>query len=274
MLPSDQQSKITVEDLLRLKRAERPSDDFWQTFERELRQKQLTALMEKRSWWQEIPFLLSRRAYLPVGATAVLAFTLISVRFYQPAELTPTEVSIGAAQASLVGESIATTIEVPADSSMVAAINASELANQAVELDRSALHAESAVEVPASTHEVTVPMLNPTRMAESPSARSIAANLARLEQSEPELLDAVLGTRLSASARVQNASIANEEFSTVPTGSSRRARLLAQYSDRQLEPEPSAPEIVRERLTRRLDSELNDRITRVGVRGDQVSLRF
>jgi hypothetical protein len=32
---------------------------------------------------------------------------------------------------------------------------------------------------------------------------------------------------------------------------------------------------VRERLSRRLgDSELNDRITRVGLRGDQVSLKF
>ena len=56
---------------------------------------------------------------------------------------------------------------------------------------------------------------------------------------------------------------------------SKRSRLLAQYSDRQLAPEPTAPDIVRERLARRLgDPEIYDRISRLGVRGDAVSLKF
>jgi hypothetical protein len=70
----DHQSKITIEDLLRLKKVERPSADFWVTFERELRQKQLSALVEKRTSWRDIPRFFARRAYLPIGATAVLAF--------------------------------------------------------------------------------------------------------------------------------------------------------------------------------------------------------
>ena len=67
----DQRPKVTIEDLLRLKRAERPAAEFWTNFVRELRQKQLTALLEKRPWWQELPQILARRAYLPVGATAI-----------------------------------------------------------------------------------------------------------------------------------------------------------------------------------------------------------
>ena len=56
----DQNSKVTIEDLLRLKRAERPGPEFWVNFEQELRQKQLTALVQKRRWWHELPVLLLR----------------------------------------------------------------------------------------------------------------------------------------------------------------------------------------------------------------------
>src|SRR5262245_8086475 len=90
MPDSDHQSKITIEDLLRLKKVERPSADFWVTFERELRQKQLSALVEKRSGWRDIPRFFARRAYLPIGATAILAFTLASVKFYSPVPLAQT----------------------------------------------------------------------------------------------------------------------------------------------------------------------------------------
>jgi len=72
-----QRPKVTIEDLIRLKRDERPAAEFWVNFDHELRQKQLTALLEKRAWWQELPQLFMRRAYLPVGATAILAFTFV-----------------------------------------------------------------------------------------------------------------------------------------------------------------------------------------------------
>ena len=68
---------MTLEDILRLKRAERPSAEFWSQFDRELRVKQLAALVEKRPWWRTISLgrILGgvRRFHLPLGATAVLA---------------------------------------------------------------------------------------------------------------------------------------------------------------------------------------------------------
>ena len=52
----NQESKrpITLEDIIRLKRAERPPPQFWAQFDRELRAKQLAALMEKRPWWRSL----------------------------------------------------------------------------------------------------------------------------------------------------------------------------------------------------------------------------
>lgn len=77
-------SKVTVEDLLRVKRAERPSPDFWVRFEQELRAKQLAAIVEKRPWWHAWSRGLIRgsRWYLPAGATAALALSLFAVREY------------------------------------------------------------------------------------------------------------------------------------------------------------------------------------------------
>ena len=74
--------KVTLEDLLRLKREERPAPEFWSRFDRELRAKQLAALVEKRPWWQGLPAwaLNWRRFHLPLGATAVLAVTLVALR--------------------------------------------------------------------------------------------------------------------------------------------------------------------------------------------------
>ena len=78
---------MTLEDILRLKRAERPSAEFWSQFDRELRVKQLAALVEKRPWWRTISLgcILGgvRRFHVPLGATAVLAATLFSVRDFQ-----------------------------------------------------------------------------------------------------------------------------------------------------------------------------------------------
>jgi hypothetical protein len=270
MLNSEQRPKITVEDLLRLKRSERPAPEFWSTFECELRQKQLTALLEKRPWWQDIPQLLARRAYLPIGATAVLAFTLVTVKFYAPTQLVQLETPASDDSAITVNR---------ADRAPVAAVEATpsvnrrEVANTISEgragnvaMVAEAL-AQANVDVSAST--VNAPVASP----DSPSSRYIATNLDRLEKTDPELVQAVMGSRLSAPARLQTASLPLNEFASVPNNLARRSRILAQYSDRQLNPEPSAPELVRERLSRRLgDNEITDRISRIGLKGDQVSL--
>lgn len=92
-------SKVTVEDLLRVKRAERPSPDFWIRFEQELRAKQLAAIVEKRPWWHAWPRGLIRgsRWYLPAGASAALALSLFAVREYYHSPLPASDATMTAA---------------------------------------------------------------------------------------------------------------------------------------------------------------------------------
>ena len=96
-MKSDHQKPVTLEDLLRLKRAERPSPEFWSQFERELRAKQLAALVVRRPWWQTLPgraFAGLSRYHLPLGATAVLALTFFSVREYQTTTPSPSALPV------------------------------------------------------------------------------------------------------------------------------------------------------------------------------------
>ena len=263
-------SKVTIENLLRLKRAERPSPEFWSSFERELRQKQLTALLEKRPWWESVPRYFARRAYLPLGATAIIAFSLVSVRYYSPASLAQND-SRPATAAPFAGhrpEAAQTKAENVAVSSPL--INrTAPVAVQAAE----PVATVAAAAVRDASFSADLTGMQPTR--ESPSARSIAANLAKLEQSEPELMNLVLGGRLSSPARAQAASASDVELDSLANGTGKRPRLLARYNERPLNPEPTAPENVRERLARRLgDPDYTERFTQIGLKGVQVSLKF
>ena len=74
---------VTIEDLVRLKRAERPPAEFWPEWDRQLRTKQLAAILDKRPWWRDaLPRLglALGRYHLPLGATAILALTILTVR--------------------------------------------------------------------------------------------------------------------------------------------------------------------------------------------------
>lgn len=81
----DPKQPVSLEDLLHLKRAERPPESFWLEFESELRAKQLAAIVERRPWWSSwgaISRLLARQS-LPIGAAAVLALGLLSYHGYR-----------------------------------------------------------------------------------------------------------------------------------------------------------------------------------------------
>jgi hypothetical protein len=261
-------SKVSIEDLLRLKRAERPSPEFWANFERELRQKQLTALVKKRHWWHDMAVMLRPRIYLPAGAAAIVAFTLVTVRYTATTRVVESENA--APQIAAIASPIETlaAIEVGAHSTDTtephqakhqAPVPVATVQNPAVEV--------------ADVAEL-MPAMLAAREIETPSARSIAANLARLEQSEPELVNSVMGSRLSTSARVQTASVESDMEPASAADSGRKYRLIARYADRALSPEPSAPANVRERIARRLGDDLGDGISRIGVVGSRVSLKF
>jgi hypothetical protein len=71
-LPENEKSRVTLERLLQLKRSERPDAAFWDGFDRELRQRQLAALVTIRPWHDRVlrmGMMLLRRC-APVGAVA------------------------------------------------------------------------------------------------------------------------------------------------------------------------------------------------------------
>ncbi|WP_404423909.1 hypothetical protein [Nibricoccus sp. IMCC34717] len=75
--------QVTLEALLRLKRAERPSPEFWVQFDAELKRRQLAAAIEqRRPWWQFSPRLV--RFGLPVGAAAAVALSFFATRSASP----------------------------------------------------------------------------------------------------------------------------------------------------------------------------------------------
>ncbi len=248
-------AKPTLEELLRLKRAERPGPEFWAGFERELRQKQLTALVEKRRWWHVLPVLSGSRLYLPVGATAVVAFALVAVRFNTPGHLARVENTAPRIEANdpAVETLPITVVSYPRGQSRYEEPVATESAR------------------PATVARVEPVASQPAPEEISPSARSIAANLARLEQAEPELVQAVMGNRLSA-VRAQPAMHTDEREVEAANDSTPRFRLIARYAERALSPQPAAP--VREHIARRLGDDLVDDVSRIGVGGNRVSLRF
>ena len=86
MNDNPRKTTVTLEELLRLKRAEQPPAEFWTQFEHGLRAKQLAAIVEPRPWWAPFIRIGARisRYQLPVGATAILAITFLTVWEYHP----------------------------------------------------------------------------------------------------------------------------------------------------------------------------------------------
>ena len=272
MSSPESRSRITVEDLLRLKRAERPDAEFWTKFEVELRQKQLAALVRREPWWQRLPQVFARRAYVPIGAAAVLTVTLVSVRTYLPGQFAGASESVAP-----TAEMAAAPLAVPHSvASAVGARTERQLADAVDPVGESAA-VESGLQLSERLPDQTRDLVpwSARRSEDTPSARSIAANLARLEQTEPELVNALLATGRNESRSLGEAVTPVAEFAAITAVASRRNRVLSQLTDRQFTPDPSAPEVVRERLSRRLgDTELTGGWTRVGVKADRVSLKF
>lgn len=73
------QKEVKVEDLLRLKRAERPSEDFWNTFDRELHQRMLQTLVKKDPWYVQLLRGASGRIAQTVTVGAAAAFLAMLV---------------------------------------------------------------------------------------------------------------------------------------------------------------------------------------------------
>jgi len=180
--------KVTIEDLLRFKRAEKPGPEFWSHFEQELRAKQLAAIVEKRVWWRAsadvlLAWRLPLGAALAVGLVSVVAIRQVSA----PSSESPaTDVATSASVQAPTSAAVASATEKP-----VQAIAANVAASSGPMIDRgpavqvadSTPPAEPAArtadvrEIAVATAEPAVDFFSENPMSEEIALPSLAADL-------------------------------------------------------------------------------------------------
>ncbi len=268
-MKSEHPSKITLEDLLQLKRVERPSAEFWPEFEKELRAKQLAAIVQTRSSWRDLVRRKTLiRLCMPLGVAAVVAMVFSSVRSDGPqaklAEPVTGQVAIG-----LVAlDSLVENTDVRVIAGEKSASNIAVAANDVV----------SSTDAPSDVVAV-VPVVAATNNAKATNfgARTFDVNPVMQVLSEPTLVQMV-GRAISVSSQAidSRAPVAEPLAQVAMPRDNRRSRLLA-YS---VPFDPHAADSLdavrsRDRVTHRLSDEaIYDSITRLGLSGDRVSIKF
>jgi hypothetical protein len=280
MMKPESKRPIAIEDLLRLKRAERPPAEFWDEFDRSLRAKQLAALVEKRPWWQAMPRVLAgfKLYHLPIAATAVAVVAFISLR--DNSGVKASHKVAPAAQDVAVASSVAVSREARMDSVAVASQPA-ETQRMTATVDGSAPSASGITLASAATApgEISrmIPMIGASSAGvagdeQSPSARAIAANLASVRGSEPVLGRNLLNNVALAETQSSSRPAIEPLQQITPPSDRRRSNLTtAMVSMASFETPARNGDRVANRLS---EDELYDRIHRFGARGNSVSMKF
>lgn len=290
MMNQPNKRQVTIEDLLQLKRAERPAPEFWSKFERELRAKQLAAIVEKRPWWRTFSWANIARYRISLGATAVLALSLISVRQYSfsPAPAGPVRLPVDESQPAL-----ASSAPLAIDSEILGATSPLVLsAGKAADVpDRLIALAVSNVEVPRNLVAATAPSLQsndlggspsgliswlvasdtPREMDLSPAAKSIADNLAAAKEADPELANRYLGAKRGFETRALPARSKIDPLAQMRSPSNLNTqRLLASAASVRDSGGTGA------QIASRIKDErtIHEAISRFGARGDAVLFKF
>lgn len=298
--------KVTLEDLLRLKRVERPPAEFWNEFDRELRTKQLSALMAKRPWWQTLTlpvtgfFVRLGHFRIPIGAAAVLAVTFLGIRHghdgMMPAVEHESSASVGGERGSRSASSFvsADPVNPPAIGFDAASVPVAMTADQADRVDAEAeqgnLNVIVAVDAPTHleprigagqlSHMIPLLGANEVHVANTrtTSARHILANLDAREASQ--LTDALGIGLLSVAphrgfesrALPARPAVVDPLQQMTPPSELRRSRYLTAMVS-------AASEDSLDRTTARMaqrisGEELYEQVQRFGTRGGGLNVKF
>lgn len=256
------QRPVTVEDLLRLKRAERPPEAFWADFDRGLRAKQLAALLPRRPWWQRWTgggfWPAWGRLALPLGAAGLISGFFLVPRSGVETAATPEPVAL-AVEAGPVAARLAPVAEASAPAAVAPA--------REVE--------------PVALETAAVAAVTPE--AEAPSASVRAPALVAMDSfpltwagavgAEPAMAVTLLGGARRMEPRVATSRPVVEPLQQmVPPGERRGARILtAMVSVASVDSGPRATDRAASRLS---EERLYDQIERFGARGAGVNVRF
>jgi hypothetical protein len=278
MMNRGNQRPVALEDLLRLKRTERPPAEFWTQFDRELRAKQLAAIVEKRPWWRRAPSVFSGfpRYHLPLGATAVLAITVLMVREYRrpatPAAVGPTLNSVAT---GAIPSAIATLPAHMADLSLSAVEAAPAVSVSVLDLPDSTAASNELSPVAASV-SADQSAENSEREL-TPTARFIATNLALAKATEPGVAQSMLGGARGFETRAvpTRSRTIDPLAQMISPSDARRSRLLAASAVAAVSMNNAQPARTTEVRARRLsDEQLYDTVSRFGAKGNSLLVKF
>lgn len=259
------QKKVDVEMLLRLKRTEVPPPEFWARFDRELRVRQLAAIVRRDPWWQRLGATLSDqgRYLLPAGAAATLIVTVFVARDHHwagearlpvaaAAALTPAAASVpGIGEVAPSGGASSQPLTEEIAASTVASLLAPE---------------ESAARPrPAESGYPAAGVQMPGQVS-APEARSgLASSMLVSLPASGGVLD---GTAKSLAP----ASVTDPMLQMQTPADRRRTRLLASS----LPSGSSGPALANDRVASRLSDDrlTEEAIRRFGARGDRVLVKF
>lgn len=264
--------KLLLEDLLRLKRLERPSTDFWNEFERELRTRQLAAAVERPRWWDGMSRTLAGgllRFQIPVGLAAVLGVTFLMWRDYsEPTAFEPM---------SVAETSPLPTVNSDAEAEQAAPVHAwprereSATPRLAAVLEPSPPRRDVGETVSAprpAEWSLRGPMETPENAA-SPSAQFIAANLAAVEPELSRLLGG--GGTLTAPEPSRREPLAQLSSPR----DVRRERLFAYQSDYASSGFEREEAGVGQRIASRIsETQLYESVRRLSGGGDRLTVKF
>jgi hypothetical protein len=232
----DTERKITVEDLLRFKRAERPPEEFWATFEAEIRTKQLSAIVSRRPWWDRFSWVSAAlsRHQLSIGSAAAIALAFAGYRY------------VGAPREAVAAPQVALAKPVAVTHAVVAAAPAVEApvpvappqigrtaaARESVEVAADdAAPAPGPVVISTASHITQAPAAAAADGAtRAPFADGIAITLADFREPASDYArPAVFGSdrEFERSIAPAHQSLSQEPLATMDPAAERRARLLA-----------------------------------------------
>jgi len=262
-------SQVTLEDLLRVKRAEKPDAAFWAQFEQEFRAKQLAAAVERKRWWYSLPSFLPRlvKYSLPVGATAVLALTFVTVRHNPFSGERPVAGLETVTPQPMLSEIANTVPSVPSEEIRIAPLDAAVLvASYEPVLTTVESVSDGAMAAPSSS-EFSEGATRPGAVL-SPSARLIAANMAEAEGEFARLLH-----RRVSEVRVVEEPLAQISFPSATRGSRVLPPQMAQLASYSMDNERSSQ--VTERQARRLsEDQFYDAARRLSAQADRLMLKL
>lgn len=285
---------VSLEDLLRLKRIERPPAEFWAEFDQQLRAKQLAALVEKRPWWQGIHhafFAQLRRYQLPLGAAAALVLTFVVMRDDEAGSPQTVQPVVPTRLVSMTSTAASAGASATNEDTIAEQRPATELAGVGYDTGESTV-AQFVSDAPISEETVAIERERPMDVADvvspfealtgsratveetSPSARFIAANFAAAQSLEgvgPTLLSASHG--FESRALPARATTVEPLQQMTPPGEARRATRYIATMVSATTTVSSAR--TTERMANRISAdELYDQVRRFGARQGGFNVKF